>query len=1749
MSVQALESLPHRPPTPPREPNHDSMGDVNLQPTLARPLLDHRLSLHTPPSGVHSPTSTAAHSILSSGRSGKNVAFASLTECKEAPSYDAENRATPPSGPLVPSAKSSKPRKGILKPSLSHNTLDISFESPNGVRSLVDMLDSSLRKLAGDDLADKTDAYDILHRSLMASNNLPDRVALRDRMPRFTEYIQRDITTSPLHSSLAIHALKFLLTILHFPGVSSSFTTEFSTFMIDHCIRSFEDSSIPKDVTRHLLQVVAQQNFSHRVMNSERVTRLLTSLSTIENHVTGKSIIHSRIMIYRRLMKQCKSAMVVHTGWLRDLITDTLSTTKDIRGAAIVFGFEAAAEVGKDKQVSKKLAELFRSTDNSQEPGDKPESEDKREYIDLYIERLRAMLRSRQDAFSVPRIWSVVLLLLRGIQLDKWQSLNPWLHVIQQCFNTSDMQTRQEANYAWNRFVYVLHFEEASFSKLIKSQTLCQPVCSQWKRKTNPTKTDEGFQAAIFGSACNLFYYMFRPGISHDQLSRYWEKGLKPVIQQLCAPGQGDDRYDQAICILTNLFDVTTGRQWVQDRALTNPLADASDLPALEPKWLRRNAGKVFQLVQPILERRFGDLADTTSSLSKMWQTLITSVSSAASKEIKVSSETTEFVSQVLASLSALWKRGVTEGAEGQDADKQRAIFLASTRQFVTVVVTAFGALPFTEKQQERKLRGKQDVPTPSSTPSHQSPKTGGVAMMPLHHLFSILSSIPDGVQDDEAFSDFFESVFKPFFRTKNPKASSALAQEMLNWDPVDSTCPYGPWVMVANTVKIALAQGQSQNESSLGIPSSNEVPVGREYRGLCRILERGLKSTPNLPWEHWLALLDNLEARVSEEMGDAGRALAVVEPLAKMIFDHVTTPGSSLTRNAVHAATALLLLGKQPRDRQAVDVARRRLWGTAGAKSASFDPFDNLYKLSNFVMQELYKNLDSPDLGDLAVPFMDDLETFISECNVSLVMRSISILLDGLVFWVKDDELRLSSRQATETAIAAKKLWDRVCGIISSVESPTMINLESLERLFCAAFQSKHRHVVSSMATLWNHLFHNAEEIAYPDELKATLMAIRPMVDIALPGVEDSSEESAAAAQQHAFIGSQDDMDALNISPTKSSRSEGARLMPSGLSFTPSATSLRSDESNAGAPRVPAKNQTKPKLRHEDSQIQFEPVKSTSRDEDESQVLTERQMEVRERQRGQDMLYDMRSSSPVGQDVLPDQDVPSSPPQCPEASDETPKKRTPVVQSTYDDYINTTPTPRRGQMLPLVPDVEMSDPPSSPPEFSKVRRYPLVPEIQTRSRGEDVNWEYTSSPISGSPLPPRMLPPHQDEKQRQELEEGSESKAAEDDAEDAVIADSFAMEVVPSSAPTENEREQAGEVAEAEEAPQSTPPRQQTRTPRRSTRMSVQSTPTTPQQQTSARRFADSPRSENDEFVDALTSPREGAAAKAQNPAPNSSRHSGDTSFALSEEAERSMIRLAEEMEARHNESSKKPPPQEVQRRTRSSKVDTDCITVKTDDGEEEEEEVAVQTPRRRGERVIPSTPNVETPSRPASRKSTSGGRKRKRGTGTRQDEATTKRRRSSQRMDDACSANSSPSLRKRKGAQSQEEEEAQSQLLSEHMAASNRSRLSPELGEDTNHSMSTDIEVADVEAPETRRRSPRKAKASRRASESRAATSDSSSRIKKPANKIVRNLKKALEGMRKATISREDMLTIEDIFVDIKRELYEAERRGRQG
>ncbi|KAL7945102.1 Rap1-interacting factor 1 N terminal domain-containing protein [Trichoderma barbatum] len=1711
-----LESLPPRPPTPPREAGKE--GDLSVKTILSRASpSDPQDSLQTPPT-ANTPTSTdVPDSKLMSSRARKTVVWSAHTEYKDPIDYRSIEKLHK-SSPLSVRSPTSKPIKGILKPSPSPNPLKLSsgvdFDLVLGQPNIIEMLDSTIKQLAGSDRDSKLDAYMVLSRALKASNNLPDRVALQDKMSLFMQFIQRDITfkndTGALDSSLINHALTLLATFLHFPAIASTLTSDFGIFIVDHSVRSFEDVSTPKDVVRHLMQVVAFQNFSSKVMTLDRVGRLVTALHQIEGHLKGKSIVMSRIHIYKRLVKQARLHMVTHSNWLKDMLSDMLSTVKDIRAQAISLATEAGFALRSEKQLMRKTSEIFQTTNDDQT------------YIEFYIHRLQEMLKDRTTASAVPQIWSAIILFMR-CPLERWQYYGPWLTLAQSAFNMADSSTKQEANFAWNRYIYLTLADSKTTPKILG--TLCQPLLSQLRRRANPRQLEEAvkLQRTVIGGICNLYYYAFSPGNDKFSPDSIWDVAVEPVLSQLInldgKPEIPGDCLMQAGRILANLMDVATPRVWRQDRIMETPPTNPDELPPLDSKWVRRNSDKVFRTVGPLLEKRFLDLANKDSLVFRLWHALAGSVAAASAKDIKVSEDTAKFFAYSFGLLSKMWLAGIPS-----DGSLHVSAFLSSIKNFIDILVKALGILPFTEKKLAMTVANTfESIATPSHNQSRSS--SPGTVRTPLNHLFSMLSSVPSGGADDEALADFFLCVFEPFFHGKGTKARQELVHELLQLLPRESPSPYGPWLLAAQNLSLSL----DNNDSTSTLTGSSKM-LGPKYRDIASLLERGLVGYPQLPLDRWFSLFERLSESVVQQLGDAGRALVVIEPLAKALLNCVEN-GSTKTPSAtsLKAIRVLFDIAKLPRDRTALNTARQRLWGNslAVARAGSLDPFDNLNKLGNQALEVFYSKFPVFDSKSEITPLIESIGDFLMRCFSQLGVKAFTNFQMGLCLWIEDDKSCYEHDEELPLPKALIQIWNRITTELAGQAQLTKDEFDQMEPLLTSAFKSKLPTIVDKTIDLWNVLAKDEEKLACSDSLKSVASNAGSKKQQLIVSGEAGKIVGAFGAQappsnrapdETSFIVLSSNSPRLDVETT-SNRKAATRM---------SARKRRMEETPETSRTKPTKRTSTPRLRHDNSQVQFTLVASSSPApaDDGSQHLTERQKEVRERQRENENIYsDMRTSSPP-----PPKEDSSKPVEALASTDNQLGEITPRRATSYDNLVTSTPTPRRGQPV----HVDDTDPPSSPPI---PRPYPLLSEIKSRSRMSSSldSWEFSSPP--GSPIPG-------DQEAVSDVQLPGEKPAAKATAKAATKAKNFgtrSKDVIPSSfREGESSSSDLTDLSDGNISSSPEPPR-----------LRLLETPTKKRLLRDAAGVEESPRSGDDEFVDARSSPE-------KPPLPRVN----DMSFALSEGDESRMMKLADELESGGGAG--------VQEKTEAEDSSNERSSVQSEEPQPPSPPRTRRAAKRATSAVIPSTPAKSLGD------SEAGGSKRKRKrSGSRQSDSRSKKQRSEtaraarevetpmvsenepasigmetrgsarrqrqqrQREDktDGPQKRSSKRNKKRRGGDT--DDEVVLQLEKESDAAAESQDASKDAGEEvpcTNDEPHQPPENMDVDADADATGADEAESEARAEEEKKAKTLT-----------IMETLQNSLEQLRQVALPRSEVYKMEDMLMDLKRELFEAERRGR--
>jgi hypothetical protein len=1002
---------------------------------------------------------------------------------------------------------------------LKQTTNGGNFGTPTSVRiksefpeadDFASMLESTTQQLAGEDRLSRLDAYMTLSGALKATENVPDPKALRDKMGLLTQFIQRDMTaktaTGTADNVLICNALVLLASLI---WKGDSLPADFNTYLLDYSAAAFEGQA-SKEVIKHLLFIIGQQNFPAKIMTPERALRILTAAHDIEKHAKGKSIILGRLSIYKKFLKQSRHVMVTNPDWIKDIFEDMLTSVKEVRYPVISFGIEAAMQLGTESRISRFVMEIF----------DAPH--EKGAYADYLASVMDSSIKRKQDVASIPNMWTVAILFLRSRpkQLEQWKFSKTWFQVLQKCFNSGDLEVRTQANVAWNRFIYAIQPDEST-SELLMA-TLRAPFVGQLRKRTHETHPKE--YEITLGGIYNLLYYCLRPGASADQLERYWDNNAVEFVRKIAGlkdpitndtsnySHSGLPRALEIMNALLNGSRKQSASAWQKDRAMGNDVMKVDELPLLDAKWIRKNSQKMIDLLQPLLEVDLPALASTDSAAQCLWNGFLASVATAGAKEIKTSNDTMNCIARILGMLDSIWSNHVASQSEAHFSDYMDALeFLISS------TVNSLGVLPFTEK---KLVGGLQTALTVAPTPTTHPGRAAHRAQSPLHYLLSIF--VEKSVSDAQNRSDLtpaLRRILSPFFRIRtSPESQIEFCVEIIDILPDSGTAMSTPnsvmniWYAAVSFVQevITPTNGLSNHDakSSLPSPQSNR-PLASVYKDLLRLLQYGLLRPISA---QALGVLNALQTaiadKIRDEIGDGGLAIACIEPLAEFVLQNQDRLQESST---LQYCQKLLIEAWYPVDARALEAARRKLsGGTAGAvKVASPDPYKHLYELITLVLKTWYLDFQSLWFEPTIMEHLDTLEETIKTCPPTVLVNLLRSVQDGLALWIQDPGLHLNDR--TEYNInwartSTMKVWKTITSRLSRLGTFDSIVLATLEPLLCAAFESRQKGTVSNAISFWNKTLGQLDDLTYPPKLRDTLGRLRNTADILLPSFPASA-------------------------------------------------------------------------------------------------------------------------------------------------------------------------------------------------------------------------------------------------------------------------------------------------------------------------------------------------------------------------------------------------------------------------------------------------------------------------------------------------------------------------------------------------------------------------------------------------------------------------------------------------------------------
>ncbi|KAH8700233.1 putative telomere length regulator protein [Talaromyces proteolyticus] len=1191
-------ALPARPPTPPRASH--ALFSRDGDGFQGRPNV-----LNTP---GESP-STAESTVL---RSSKKVNFSPITSyikpLNSSNSASAQNSAIR----SIPRSNERKPAKSILK------TTSTTVPDPSAIpvegsqpQTFAMLLESAMQQLAGESLSSRVDAYRHLLGTSKAYENIPEQSLMASKVGPLAQYIQRDIGRDirkgeVVGMNVVTNALKLAMYIMWNETLGANLPDDFKIFMVDHALGALQDAKLPKTVLNHYAHVLCMQTFPPKIMTNSRVTRILAVLSDITERISGNGIISQRFGIYTRLLSQSKITMASQASlWVENLISGLLHTFKDARSKALAFGKQVSVLLGPNLNVSKAVLDVF-SKEISQG----------RRLVSEICERMSRMMSSVESGVHVPEIWSTIVLLLRSkrFNIEKWEYFKEWVLVLQRCFNCSESSIKAQAIYGWNRFVYVITCSDDTSNSMMKMLT--KPIISQFDRRKSE-KSATNISPIILSSYYNLLYYAFRPSASYEHIDFIWEEYVnQPLVNIFTTSSQLNDAACKA---LSSLLWSNQPKPWVENKLNEVQKMEPEHLLPIDCKWTRTRIVSILR----VFEALFGTATwrpgnDTTSDIAIAWTNLCKALADASSKEIKASAELMQAIASVLDIFQRL-RLGAPASlnAETNDEFLDRFTFLSRT------LIAAIGPSPFTEKL---LLKTAQETFQADNTPTHRRANIDTNLDSPFMYIFRIVSS---SGEISESYEFHLHSVHSLLEAACSGRQSRGSRLEFLerciqlpliesNIAPVLNRCIWEATAML--TINCL-------NSFPMETPRDRDGTISRDYDNVKTVLTRGLQFT--MAFETWNSLLDAYVRTVRTERGERGIATLIIEPIAANLLQ-LTRAVSYAPLKALIGQALSLPYCQQNEMRPSLAGFNR---GTPPFNKAFFP--DKLFELVSKVMEDAYEQF-KPEESLAVAEVIESLTSWLGSGVPQFRSNILDKLQLCLSLWLQDSNRYITSEKGSDNRLmtACRKFSGAIANVLQTTIQHDDESLRLYETVVSAGLQSVHKSTANRFIEMWNNTFGVQDLATYPLAVQTALQKLDPFVELRLP-CPLSSQASSQDYEIPDLVESQDtncSFDSAQELVRDNLKNKNRRkVRPSIFSSSPIVQPEVWNEDSL--PKRPTDVTPRRRLRHDNSQIQFIAVESSPLASDmESQLLTERQREVKERQRGNTAIFleGLRSSSPT---------------------------------------------------------------------------------------------------------------------------------------------------------------------------------------------------------------------------------------------------------------------------------------------------------------------------------------------------------------------------------------------------------------------------------------------------------------------------------------------------------------------------------------
>jgi hypothetical protein len=1082
------------------------------------------------------------------------------------------------------------------------------------------MLNSALQHLGRSSRTARLDAYLALNGALKTYDGIPEPEAILNKSSLLMQFMARDLTWKDDEGKIDRHivtqALHLACAIVFNARTAQALDEEFRSFLLDRSLIVLDQPDMPKAIIKGHALLLCQYRLHVSVMTPVRAEKLIVALHTIQERCSGNSIIPARLIIYHRILEQAPGTMLSKMReWIEHVFHGLLSNVNEARTRALETLTAAGLSLGTNFQAAKGIYELFERDTGENET-----------YGDFFLGRLRAMIEDSEMAPFVPQVWAGIILFLRSKRrpFERWPSIKNWLMILQQCLNSGDNATRHQAHIAWNKLVFAV-MPDSSTSDNFRSM-LKVPIQVGLKTRVKD-KHSQVQRALAMESYCNLVYYALRPGLSHDVLDKAWTLYIDEVLGPVA---RYSSRGLQFTCnVLQGLFS-RGDDVWNINAANEPRTVKPEDLPRLEPRWTRSRFARIVKLVEPILAMDLNTQTADRAHVDRFWQACLMSIAEAGTQEVKTSNELKEVIAQLTNLFRRLWN-----GTTGLQSASDISTWLTRFQQLLKVAVETIGHGHFVQNFLITTCADEVEATlTPSSRPSkHPMPdQSSAVFLLALH------GNATEAMCQSDVYAHSPRWLLRLLIDTKtSASASLALLQRALQVSV--SATSGAPNSSIKSLIWTAIA-GSAVDivESQASMPLIRDGQIGPVLTSALYILHHGvlLASEDQAARNITLRLYAAVCTLASQSGGEGSLVVGVMEPFAKTVVDN---PATVTIESAVELATNILSHSRWVKSRQVLDAGRKFVGarGLDSPKTTAFDPFEHVYAVMYTTSSRAYV---ANWRGHALQPFFDSYVHFMKSCPSAIFATALKRTQGAIIPWLEDREHQVFRPAALSKASdgvpeCIARGWTTILDIIRALPRKDQYLLKQLESLLLAGFSSPSRDIANATITFWNDTFGTDATLSYPVSLEAVLFARSLQADVLLPGLRKDTDNIASLELPDFIEVSQMKKTAADIVPDLDISCRIASMLRRPETentlikqhLAQTASARRETPEKTAMRRLPA---SLPRLRHDDSQIDFAAIEASSPiSEGTSQLLTDRQREVRARQQDDAHMYPEMSSSP----------------------------------------------------------------------------------------------------------------------------------------------------------------------------------------------------------------------------------------------------------------------------------------------------------------------------------------------------------------------------------------------------------------------------------------------------------------------------------------------------------------------------------------